>query len=158
MREAHARVGWCQEPRKCSPREALGARGSPLCSLLTPESVSSSGLQPLPPSPSLLFPPPRLSMAPRSSHRGHRKDRCTHPSSPCLFLARRRWSSETDVLLIGPEHCLDEADLPKWTLAAISPKLLDDSWHVHPLPWAGRAEDRSGERASRPAPNLQPRV
>lgn len=158
MREAHARVGWCQEPRKCSPREALGARGSPLCSLLTPESVSSSGLQPLPPSPSLLFPPPRLSMAPRSSHRGHRKDRCTLPSCPCLFLARRRRSSETDVLLIGPEHCLDEADLPKWTLAAISPKLLDDSWHVHPLPWAGRAEDRSGERASRPAPNLQPRV
>lgn len=56
MRGAHARVGWCQEPRKYFLLEALAARGSPPCSLLTPESISSSGLQPLPPSPPLLSP------------------------------------------------------------------------------------------------------
>lgn len=41
----------------------------------------------------------------------------------CLFLARCWWPSGPSVLSIGPERCLDGANLPKQALAIISPKL-----------------------------------
>lgn len=127
--------------------------------LLTPESISSSW----PPTPPSVLPPlpyhfhasPQLLLLKQRP----RKNRCTSPLLPVAIPGQAQRVTETDVLLIGPEHCLDKADLPKWTLAAISPKLTtDDSWHVHPLPQRGRAEDRSCELASRPEPSLQPLV
>lgn len=104
-----------------------------LHSFLCPESSLQFWSAPLAPSPSLLSAPcppphPHLCRLPASGAEAVGRTDAHLRSCLCLFLARHRRPSETDVLLIGSEHRLDGANLLKWTLATIAPKTALDTY------------------------------
>ena len=133
--------------------------------------ASSSGLHPTlpssPPPPSSPLPLLSLSL---SSRQGPSEGWQAHLWwATCLFLARCRRPSEPSVLSIGPQHCLDGANLLKWALAVESPKTPSMTLGTYfPSPWQAEPPDlllrlRSGKSPAvllspETAPSLQQRV